>query len=78
MVMTDEELRRSARAGWTTTVFRDPETGDDADVDFWLSLSVPERIELVSRLSLEAYRRLVGDPLARPQLQRSVVRVSRP
>jgi hypothetical protein len=49
------------------------------DVELWLELSVEERIDLVARLSLEAYRRSVGDPNARlPKLQRTIVRISRP
>ena len=39
-------------------MFRDPQSADAADLDFWLALSAEERIELVSRLSLEAYHRL--------------------
>ena len=75
--MTEADQRKQARRGWTTTVFRDPSEADLADVDFWLRLPVEERIELVARLSLEAFRRAVGDPDARPQLQRSALRISR-
>ncbi|HEY2029384.1 MAG TPA: hypothetical protein VGH20_09260 [Myxococcales bacterium] len=73
-----EEERRQARRAWTTTVFHGNEAEASADVEFWLSLSAEERIELVARLSLEAYRRSVGDPDARPQLDRSALRISRP
>lgn len=77
MASTEEE-RRAVRRSWITTVVRDQGSADAADLEFWLSLSAEERIELVSRLSLEAYRRSVGDPDARPQLQRSALRISRP
>ena len=74
----EEERRRAARGSWTTTVLRNPTEAELADLDFWLVLGVEERIELVARLSLEAFRRAVGDPHARPQLQRSALRISRP
>ena len=74
----DADERRRARQSWTTSIFRTPGEAEVADVDFWLSLSVHERIELVARLSLEAFRREVGDPNARPELQRSALRISRP
>jgi hypothetical protein len=77
-VQTDAQRRREARQAWKTQVFRDPAEADRADLEDSLSLSVEERIELVARLSLEAFRRTAGGPDARPQLQRSVVRVSRP
>jgi hypothetical protein len=76
--MNPAQERRAARARWTTQVFRSFEAAEEADLDFWLSLSIAERIDLVARLSLEAFRRAVGDPDARPELQRSVVGVSRP
>jgi hypothetical protein len=77
LYVTSEE-RRAARAKWTTTVFATPAEADAADVDFWLRLSVEERISLVGTLSLEAFRRSVGDDNARPELQRSALRISRP
>lgn len=73
-----EEERRDARRSWRTTVFHTNEAEAAGDLDFWLSLSAEERIELVARLSLEAYRRSVGDPDARPELQRSALSISRP
>jgi hypothetical protein len=75
---SEAEERKRARAGWTTEVVRDFAAADQADLEFWLAMTPDQRIELVARLSLEAYRRSVGDPNARPELQRSVVRVSRP
>jgi hypothetical protein len=75
---SEAEERRRARAGWTTTVLRDLAAAEQADLEFWLAMTPDQRIELVAQLSLEAYRRSVGDPDARPELQRSIVRVSRP
>jgi hypothetical protein len=75
---TEKKRRRAARASWVTRVLRSPAEADSADVDFWLGLDVAQRIELTSRLSLEAFRRAVGDPDARPQLQRSALRISPP
>jgi hypothetical protein len=76
-VVSDAEKRRAARASWITTVVRDAAEAEQNDREFWLAPSAEERIDLVARLSLEAYRRS-GDPNARPELQRSVVRISRP
>ena len=77
-VSSDAAQRRAARSQWAVTIVRDDAAAEEADLEFWLAMSPHDRIELVARLSLDAYRRSVGDPDARPQLQRSVVRVSRP
>ncbi len=76
-MQTDARRRREARQAWKTQVFHHPAEADRADLEDSLSLCVGERIDLVARLSLEAFRRAAGDPDARPQLQRSVVLVSR-